>query len=175
MSRTLTVELRRPAAATRLPAEPVPEPAPTPEPSATPVPLPNQAMVAGGDASAVRLLPEQLQAASLELGYPDALLPGGQLALRWWLRLNPDGSVAALSSNATTNSPEYFVSAAEQALQAARFNAASLGLQTLPTQLCLDLRYQETAEAGEHVQLRRLNARLNERSGAASCLGATPH
>lgn len=115
-----------------------------------------------------------MQAASIELSYPDALLPGGQLTLRWWLRLNPDGSVAALSSSANAGSPENFVSAAAQALQAARFDAASLGLPTLPRQLCLELRYQETAAPDDHVQLRRLDVRLNGKGGAAPCVGAAP-
>lgn len=171
--RGLAVELLRPRpAAAPLPAEP--PPLPGPEPSATPEPAPHQAMTAADDASAARLLPEQLQAASIELSYPDALLPGGQLTLRWWLSLNPDGSVAALKSNASASSPENFVGAAAHALQTARFSAASLGLQALPAQLCVELRYQEVAEPDDHVQLRRLDVKLNEKSGAAPCVGTAP-
>ncbi|NCT83718.1 MAG: hypothetical protein GXC94_11265 [Comamonadaceae bacterium] len=170
--RGLTVALLQPPPATA--AQPAaPAPAPGPETSLTPAPSVPAAPAAAHDAAAW-LLPEQLQAASIELNYPDTLLPGGQLTLRWWLSLNPDGSVAALESNANASSPESFVSAAVQALQAARFSAAMLGLPALPAQLCLELRYQETAAPDEHVQLRRLDVKLNGKGGAAPCVGTAP-
>jgi len=165
----MVVEVLRPTPVQQLAAPPPePSPAPSPEPQASPAPP--QASPDNDATDSSWMAPEQLQAASIELTYPDALLPGGQLTLRWWLRLGPDGSVLALRSNADAGSPEHFVIAAEHALQAARFGPALLGPGVRPEQLCLELRYQETEALSSRVLLRRLHVK----DGATRCLGTAP-
>jgi len=169
----LAVELRHvpPPLTAPIPTRPeLPTPvAATPHPAEVSAIAPSsrESLAEADDTNSTRLLLDQDQAESIKLLYPDAMLPGGHLSLRLWLRLDPEGRVLELQSNASDQSPEVFVGVAEHALQNARLSPALLGLVTLPEQICLEIRFQESNDPGDRVQLRR----LDRGDGIAPCLG----